>query len=137
MTKIFFYILESGRYSPEKLVCGICSKAHQENKKLLLLTQSEQDSNRFDQALWRFDETSFIPHSLAAEEHSLNSVCITHTAPVCEHYTILLNTNNEVPSHFGQYERIIELVHDHNKETARQHYKFYQDRGYPIKYERV
>jgi len=137
MTRIDFYELKSGRFSPEQLLCQLSLKAYQSQKQVLLLTQTEQDSQRLDKALWTFDDTNFIPHELELKDKTLNAIHICHQTQANESYDILINTHEDIPSHVGQFERVIELVHDNNKESARQHFRYYKERGYPINHNTV
>ncbi len=137
MTKIDFYQLKSGRFSPDKALCGLCLKAHQHRQSTLLLTQSEQESQRLDLILWHFEDTSFIPHSITRPNYPLSKIHINHQALANEHYDILINTSSAIPDHIGQFSRIIELVHDDNKNIARTHYRYYKDRGYPVNHENI
>ncbi len=137
MTHIDFYVLKSGRFSPDQLLAQLCLKAHQKKKYTLLLTQSEQESQRLDRTLWSFDDTNFIPHGIDEPEQTLNSINIHHQTLANEHYDILINNNSNIPEHIGQFSRVIELVHDNNKEIARAHFRYYKDRGYPINNEDI
>lgn len=137
MTRIDFYELKSGRFNPDQLLCQLSLKAHQNKQRVLLLTETENDSLRLDKALWTFDDTNFIPHAINDTNPALNSINIYHQTQANERYDILINTNNQVPEHIGQFSRVIELVHEHNKEIARQHFRYYKDRGYPINHNTV
>jgi len=137
MTRVDFYELKSGRFSPDQLLCQLSLKAHQNQQRVLLLTESESDSHRLDKALWIFDDINFIPHGVNEANQPLNRINISHQTQANEPYDLLINTNKQVPEHIGQFTRVIELVHEHNKETAREHFRYYKDRGYPINHNTV
>jgi len=137
MTRIDFYQLESGRFSPDQLLCQLSLKAHQNKQRVLLLTQSEQESHRLDNALWTFDDTNFVPHGVNDSDQPLTRINICHSCQANDRYDILININTIIPEHIGQFSRVIELVHDNNKESAREHYRYYKDRGYPINHSKV
>ncbi len=137
MTKIDFYELKYGRFSPEQLLCQLSLKAYQSQKHVLLLTQTEEQSQRLDKALWTFDDTQFVPHELNSKDKTLKAIHISHQTQANEAYDILINTHQDIPSHIGQFKRVIELVHDQNKESARQHFRYYKERGYLINHEKV
>jgi DNA polymerase-3 subunit chi len=44
----------------------------------------------------------------------------------------LINLSSTIPAYFAQFERVIELVTEDNKQSAREHYSFYKERGYPL-----
>lgn len=137
MTRIDFYELKSGRFSPDQLLCQLSLKAHQNKQCVLLLTQNEYESQRLDKALWCFDDTNFIPHEISNTKLTLSSICINHQTIANESYDILININSAIPEHVGQFARVIELVHDNNKDVAREHFRYYKDRGYPINHNTV
>ena len=137
MTRIDFYELKSGRFRPDQLLCQLSLKAHKNQQRVLLLTESEQDSLRLDKALWTFDDVNFIPHGINEGSQTLNCINIYHQTQANEPYDILINTHSKVPEHIGQFARVIELVHEHNKEVAREHFRYYKDRGYPINHNSV
>lgn len=138
MTDIDFYELNSGRFNADTMLGQIGLKAQQNQKTVLLLTNSEAQSQYIEKSLWNFSDTHFVPHHVAPEHHPLDVIHINHVSEPNNHdFDILLNLNHEIPSHFGQFNRVIELVHETNKDTAREHFKFYKDRGYAIKHHKV
>jgi len=137
MTRIDFYELKSGRFNPDQLLCQLSLKAHENHQCVLLLTQNEQESQRLDKALWNFDDINFVPHEMTETKHHLVSINISHRSLANENYDILLNINSDIPEHVGQFSRVIELVHDNNKAIAREHFRYYKDRGYPINHNTV
>jgi DNA polymerase-3 subunit chi len=46
----------------------------------------------------------------------------------------LINLHVEVPGFFSQFEQVLETTgHDsHTRQLARERYRFYKDRGYPL-----
>lgn len=137
MTRVDFYELKTGRFNSDQLLCQLSLKAHQNQQRVLLLTESEHDSQRLDRALWTFDDVNFIPHGINESHQKLNCINIYHKAHAHEPYDILINTNTQIPEHIGQFSRVIELVHEQNKTIAREHFRYYKDRGYPINHNAV
>ena len=47
---------------------------------------------------------------------------------------VLINLAGSVPSFFGRFERVAEIVDqsDAQKQVARERYRFYRDRGYAL-----
>ena len=37
-----------------------------------------------------------------------------------------------MPSFFGRFDRVAEIIVDESKHLRREHYKFYRQRGYPL-----
>lgn len=134
MTRIDFYQITESRLGEDALVCKLCQKAYAAKQKVLLLTRDEQHSQRLDQLLWTHDEESFIPHDQHDEEGILTPILINHAADPRGERQLLINLSNEIPLFFAQFERVLELVTDDNKEQARAHYSYYKERGYPLNY---
>ncbi len=134
MTRIDFYQITESRLSEDALVCKLCQKAYAAKQNVLLLTRSEQHSQRLDQLLWTHDDESFIPHDQQDDEGMLTPILINHEADPRGERQLLINLSNEIPLFFAQFERVLELVTDDNKEQARSHYSYYKERGYPLNY---
>jgi len=52
-----------------------------------------------------------------------------------QHHDVLINLAAEIPEYFSRFERVFEVVSQDPAvlNATRSHYKFYQDRGYPLK----
>lgn len=134
MTRIDFYQISNSRYSTDGLVCKLCHKAYHGGQKTLLLTRDQQHSERLDRLLWTSDEESFLPHDRQEQEGFITPILVTHHADPRGERDLLINLSEEIPLYFAQFERVIELVTDDNKNLARSHYSYYKDRGYPLKH---
>lgn len=132
MTRIDFYQITDSRHTAESLVCGLCQKAYQSQQKVLLFTRNPQQSQRFDQLLWTYDEESFLPHDQQEQEDFVTPVLINHEVEPKGERDLLINLSEEIPLFFAQFERVIELVTEDNKSLARTHYSYYKERGYPL-----
>jgi DNA polymerase-3 subunit chi len=138
MTRIDFYQLNQ-QHNQDRVVCQLCQKAYDSNQKTLLLTQSPQQTAHLDQQLWIFNGDSFIPHDIYiasdvdGEPNSLLSPILIHDQPDPQgERKLLINLSPTIPAYFAQFERVIELVTEDNKQSAREHYSFYKERGYPL-----
>jgi DNA polymerase-3 subunit chi len=135
MTRVDFYQLNPQQHNQDRVVCQLCQKAFDNNQKTLLLTQSPQQTAHFDEQLWIFSEDSFLPHDahIIGEFNSFLSPILIHDQPDPQgKRQLLINLSPLVPSYFAQFERVIELVTEDNKQSAREHYVFYKERGYPL-----
>ncbi len=134
MTRIDFYQLSPERHRADRIVCQLCQKAYENAQKTLLLTQSAEQSAHLDKLLWVFNDDSFIPHDTETTADFETPILIREkVAADCERQ-LLINLSDSIPDNFAQYERIIELVTEDNKQQARKHYSFYKGRGYPLKH---
>ena len=132
MTRIDFYQLDSSRHRSDRVICQLCQKAYESQQKTLLLTQGPEQTAYLDKQLWVFSDDSFIPHDTEQTDGFDTPILLNdRPQPDCKRQ-LLINLTEEIPDNFAQYERIIELVTDDNKQSARKHYSFYKERGYPL-----
>lgn len=132
MTRIDFYQITQSNHNADDLVCTLCHKAYQNNKKVLLLTADEQQSERLDRLLWTQHDDSFVPHDQQEQDGFITPILINHQADPRGERDLLINLSEEIPVYFAQFERVLELVTEQNKSTARSHYSYYKDRGYEL-----
>lgn len=132
MTRIDFYQLKPENHSTSRVICQLCQKAYENSKTTLLLTESNEQTAQLDKQLWVFNDDSFIPHDTDQSDDFETPILIRDSAPQDCDRQLLINLNPCIPDNFAQYERIIELVTEDNKEQARKHYSFYRERGYPL-----
>jgi len=132
MTRIDFYQLKPQQHNPNRVVCQLCQKAYESNQLTLLLTRDQQQTEYLDKQLWIFDDDSFVPHD-AQESDEFKSPILVHNDPtLSSDRQLLINLADTIPGNFAQYERVIELVTEDNKQQAREHYSYYKERGYPL-----
>ncbi len=132
MTRIDFYQLDPQRHQADKVVCQLCQKAYEKQQKTLLLTQSPDQTSHLDRQLWVFNDESFVPHDTEQQDAFDTPILINNSSDSGDERQLLINLSENIPDNFAQYERIIELVTEENKQQARQHYSFYKERGYPL-----
>lgn len=134
MTRIDFYQLDPDRHSYDQVVCQLCQKAYDKQQMTLLLTASVQQSQHLDKRLWTFSDDSFVPHDDAEVDGFVTPILIHDNPEPGVDRQLLINLSNQVPPYFARFERVIELVTEANKIQAREHYSYYQERGYPLKH---
>jgi DNA polymerase-3 subunit chi len=132
MTRIDFYQLSPQQHSHDRVVCQLCQKAYENNQYTLLLTQSAEQTAHLDRQLWIFNDDSFVPHDAQESTDFKTPVLIQNDPDSMGDRQLLINLSNTIPSFFAQFERVIELVTEDNKQQARKHYSFYKERGYPL-----
>ena len=145
MTRIDFYIIEDGtEEATETFICRLTEKAWLQNNAVYIHTMDEPHSTKYDEILWTFNETSFIPHQLDATElpevtltgDANKAVLIGHqsAADITHHHDVLINLNHEAPSFFSQFDRVAEIItnDETSKIKGRERYQFYRDRGYAL-----
>ena len=139
MTRIDFYIIEAGTdEATETFICRLTEKAWLQNNAIYIHTMDGTHSSKYDELLWTFNETSFIPHQLdeIESDQSDKAVLIGHqsTADITHHHDVLINLNHEAPSFFSQFDRVAEIItnNETSKIKGRERYQFYRDRGYAL-----
>lgn len=102
---------------------------------VLVYAPDEQAAERLDRVLWTQPQLSFVPHcdvdSPLAAETPILLTCRLDAPP---REDCLLNLSNELPPTFSRFEHVVEIVStaDADRLPARERFKFYRDRGYPI-----
>jgi len=133
--------------------CRLVRKALAAQCKLMVRHQDESQLAQFDQLLWAFSTTDFLPHvvlnegnhllaqhtpillALASDAQAFNLMSKTATRHNKNpHHAILINLSETVPATFAQFERLIEIVPQEEKSTqaGRERYRFYQQQGYQL-----
>ncbi len=137
MTRVDFYLLNDRKSgNREQFSCRLAEKAFRLGHRIFLHTDQTDTARRLDEMLWTFRDISFVPHALA--ENSGDS----ERAPVLlgsgqepeGEFDLLINLDHEVPVFFSRFERVAELVgpDEDSRAKARERYRFYRDRGYPM-----
>ena len=132
MTRIDFYQLNPQQHNQDRVVCQLCQKAYDNNQLTLLLTKSPQQTEHLDRQLWIFDDDSFVPHDSQESDDFKTPILIHNDSGDSSERQLLINLADKIPGNFAQFDRIIELVTEDNKQQAREHYSFYKERGYPL-----
>lgn len=125
---------------PDKIAytCRLVRKARAANCRVVLLTRDSDELAALDEALWTFSQLDFLPHATADDALAPSTpIILTHsdTAEV-PHHEVLINLSGNTPAHFARFERMIEIVcaQDDDRTAGRERYRFYQQRGYPLKH---
>ena len=132
MTRITFY-----RYASDKLgfACRLATKAYDASSRLVVYASDRQRLARFDQQLWSFQATKFVPHCFVESPLAAETPVILATAgDALPHHDVLMNLDDEWPPFFATFERVLEIVgaEEDDKVKARARYAFYNKRGYDI-----
>lgn len=146
MTRIDFYIIEQGTEEAiDTFICRLTEKAWSHDNDVYIHTQDEQHATKYDELLWTFNETSFVPHQLFSNntnQDDLNqatakNILIGHHATdeiPTKYHDVLINLNDDTPSFFSQFERVAEIIttDETSRSKGRERYQFYRDRGYAL-----
>lgn len=136
MTEVDFYVLPSADPAARAaFACRLAAKAWRRGLQVYMLTEAA-DAASLDALLWDFRAESFIPHR-RIDDDSLpaSPVEIGSEAPPEYHHGLLVNLAARIPDSFSRFDRVAEIVCQEPAilERLREHYRFYQGRGYPLK----
>ena len=138
MTKIEFYILEDSQpKAVYKLAVELIRNAYNNNQRVFIHTHTQKEAEKLDELLWTQDPSSFLPHLLANEGAGiLPPIQIGFGQEPAVRPDLLVNLSQEVPPFHGQFAKIIEFAHgdEETKQKARERFKYYRERGYPLQH---
>jgi len=136
MTRVDFYLIErTPATSADLAACRLAAKAFNLGHRIYIRTRDAEQAGQLDRLLWTFSAGSFIPHALDSEEVDPRTrVIIGHAAPPPELDDVLINLGDDVPEAFSRFSRVAEIVGpaESAKTHARERFRFYRDRGYPL-----
>lgn len=136
MTRVDFYILQDSRADARhQFTCKLAEKAYKQGRKVYINTASDQQLKQLDELLWTFRDGSFLPHErYNAGELDEQPILLGHGIEPDGPDDVLVNLADDIPVFFSRFKRVAELVggDDAQRESARDRYRFYKDRGYTL-----
>lgn len=132
MTRIDFHlnVTDSLQYT-----CRLVRKVHALGTKVVCYSRNASTLQTLDTLLWTFSAGDFLPHVQHGHEGLADTpIVLTHSADDVHHHDLLINLDDEWPPFFARFDRLVEIVNqdEQAKMQARQRYKFYKTRGYPL-----
>lgn len=136
MTEVAFHFNAPDKWA---YACRLLRKAVNTGARVVVCAEAEGLSH-LDGLLWTFSPLEFIPHCLvsasAAEVASSPVVLTERLSPDVQalHAQVLVHLGRDIAQGFESFERVIEVVtlEDSDRQSARQRWKHYADRGYNI-----
>ena len=135
MTEVDFYILDEESPAQRKhFACRLAAQVFRQGHQVYIHTDDETAAREMDELLWNFQPESFLPHSLLGGEHA-ERVAIGWQTDPSPHNDVMINLSLSVPSFVGRFKRVTEVVvtQPDIRDPLRKSYKYYKDRGYPLK----
>ena len=136
MTKVDFYLLGGSATRREVVACRLAEKAWRLGNRVYLLAPDKPAALELDELLWTFSQGSFVPHAVCADagDAETHPVLIGHAEPPTALHDVLISLAAEVPAWFSRFTRIAEVVGaaEEDKARARERFRFYRERGYPL-----
>jgi DNA polymerase-3 subunit chi len=136
MTRIDFHVLPDGSQRQHDIyICQLVERAWREGRHVHLHCETETLQQALDELLWTFHDASFLPHAPADSPDAAQvRVTLGHGQQAPQSAELLVNLQREVPSFFSQFEQVVETTgpDEAARAQARNRYRFYKDRGYPL-----
>ncbi len=143
MTQIDFYVLSgSDALHRYELIAKLAEKAAGRKQKVFVYSENDDELATLDDTLWQFRAVSFIPHAHVKSpvENLVDAdpVQLSSSEPGFDRQ-VLINLSSKVPPFFSRFERALEIVNDDPsiRDPGRDRYRFYQQRGYPLKHHKM
>jgi len=132
VTEIKFY-----HNAPDRLraACVITGKAVRQGRRVLVYAPDASLARQYDHMLWAAQPLSFVPHvSQRSPLAQRTPVVITESLDTPPHQDVLVNLSTEQLAGLDQFKLVVEIVSQapSDRQTARQRWQFYKERGYPI-----
>ena len=132
MKKVDFFIPKFGDPKTEEiLACQIFEIAFKKLFNISIVFDNEFDLNHYNELLWTFKNTSFVPHSIGTD-HSIHSdFGKIETDQVKQ---IMINKSKKIPQRKDDMLLIIESAgtNDEARHLAREKFKLYKDENFSI-----
>lgn len=131
MTSIDFYTHVADRL---QVAARLVAKAYHRHGSVRVLAPDRATADALGRLLWTFQPTGFLPHCrlsspLAADTPILLDETLEHQGPAA----VLINLHVRTPPFFSRFERLAEIVTSADAEAARERFRFYRERGYPMR----
>ena len=132
MTRIDFYILEDAGFDAAlRFACRLSLKAYQGGHPVHVRTSDDNQSQSLDELMWDYPKHHFIPHRINGKDTSSAPVHICTAEPEMAE-GLLINLGEDVPTYFGRFDRIAEIIVAETRDAGRERYAHYRKRGYPL-----
>ncbi|GAB4176754.1 MAG: DNA polymerase III subunit chi [Rhodocyclaceae bacterium] len=123
--------------APDKLAAAsrLIGEFYRQGRRVVVHAPDPQLAQRLDRTLWTQPAIGFVPHCSADSPLAAETpVVIAARLPDGIHDGVLINLDGELPPGFARFERLIEIVgsDEADRVPARERYRFYRDRGYPL-----
>jgi len=136
VTKVDFYLLGQDGDSREIFACRLIDKAWRLGHRVYLLVPDEPAAVELDDLLWTFSQGSFVPHAVYRQpaDAEAHPVLIGNSEPPEACHDVLVSLAADVPPWFSRFTRVAEVVaaDDEQKSRARDRFRYYRERGYPL-----
>jgi DNA polymerase-3 subunit chi len=134
MPQVDFYILSEPQQR-DRFACRLVEKTYRLGHRVYVHTEDAAAAQAMDEMLWTFRGGSFVPHEQYSENRAAQSPVVVgyHASPATD-AEVLINLSGRRTDFYGRFERVAEVIDgdEQSKLAARERYRFYRDRGYPL-----
>jgi DNA polymerase III subunit chi len=133
-TRIDFYVLpDVDEHARTRFTCRLAYKAAAAGLRVHVHTESARASADLDTLMWAYPSHQFLPHAIHDGVSAIAApVTIGHAPPASGRAQLLVNLGSEIPPFFGQFDRVAEIVVEHQRARMREHYRYYRQRGFAL-----
>ncbi len=136
MTEISFHFNVSDRSA---YACRVVRKTVRQGRSVVV-TAPLATLEAFDRELWAFDAHEFVAHGWLERSQAVPSrlhastVWLAADPTAAAYHDTLINLGDAAPIGFGSFQRMVEVVSADadDRGFARERWKHYANRGYPI-----
>jgi DNA polymerase-3 subunit chi len=147
MSQVTFYILNDNdddnvnAQLPAHFMqaCTLAAFYYQQNRKVFIYTDTQQDAFLVDETLWQFDGDSFVPHNLLGEGPNFGTPVEISWMPPTHPRPILINLSLQLPDFSNNFQQVIDFVpsDEQLKIAARHRYSAYKKLGHTLSTQQV
>jgi len=139
MSQVDFHILPDDQAtSLQHFACKLAANSWRAGQRVLIQTDSMEDSQQLDQQLWDITPESFIPHGIVTLEEvdQRQPILIAHQPVALDCFQHIINLSSRLCDIDGEDLQIDEILNqnEQRKQTGRQHYKQYRELGYALQH---
>jgi len=134
VTRVDFY---AGSSDTSRTVFSLAQKAARAGHRVWVLTRDAAHTAELGARLWADPPGGFLPHCAVGDALAPRTpVVLGHDPAAVPHEDILINLRDDTPPCFSRFGRLLEVIGSESSsvQAARERYKFYRDRGYPLQH---
>jgi DNA polymerase III subunit chi len=133
VTRVDFYVLQDvDLAAATRFACRLAAKAISTGHRVHIHTGAPDQATELDELLWHYPEGRFLPHAREDDPSAGQAPVVVGWSAPERPDGVLINLAAEVPTFFGRFDRVAEIVVDANRDDGRKRYRFYRDRGFPL-----
>ncbi|MDX2345550.1 MAG: DNA polymerase III subunit chi [Legionella sp.] len=126
----FYVIADEHPDALRRVATRLLEKAYAKNLRTWVICANQTEAEALDDWLWTYKPDSFLPHSLASNiPEGLDppiQIGLDNIIPEHNNFNLLLNLSENLPENLENFDRVLDVVAAHQKESGRKRYKAYQ-----------